>query len=72
MTYTRTKPLNTSLSKQVIDDLGGTTVVASCCKVSTAAVSQWKKTGIPSAQIRFLREKYKRLPVMKNEEIRNF
>ena len=72
MSYQRTKPLNPKLSQEVIEALGGTTLVASVCSVSTPAVSQWKKTGIPSAQIRFLREKFKRVPVMKSEEIKNF
>ena len=72
MKYQRTKPLNAELSKEVIANLGGTSEVALQCKVSSAAVSQWKKNGIPCAQIRFLRERFKNLPVMKNESIRNF
>lgn len=71
MSYKRSRPLNAQLSKEVIDDLGGTAVVAELCRVSSAAVSQWKRNGIPSAQIRYLRERFRNLPVMKIENIRN-
>lgn len=72
MTYKRSKPLNPDLSSKVIDALGGTASVAGFCSVTSAAVSYWRKYGIPPAQIRFLREKFKRNPVMKNDEIRSF
>lgn len=38
----------------IIDALGGTTKTAEICGVSAAAVSQWRKNGIPHAQLRFL------------------
>jgi len=39
---------------QIIDDLGGSAKVGRLCEVSTAAVSQWKKNGIPQARLMFL------------------
>lgn len=69
MTGKRTKPLSPEVSVRVIDALGGTAVVADFCSITPSAVSLWKKNGIPPAQIRFLREKFKRLDVMKNEAI---
>lgn len=32
---------------QLIDELGGTSKVADMCEVTTGAVSQWRKDGIP-------------------------
>lgn len=42
---------------KIIDSLGGTTRTAEMCEVSPAAVSQWRRNGIPKAQLRFLRLK---------------
>ena len=39
---------------QLIDALGGTAKVAALCKVSMAAVSQWRDDGIPGARRMFL------------------
>jgi len=39
---------------QIIDLLGGCTVVAKLCKVSVPAVSMWRKKGIPVSQFVFL------------------
>ena len=66
------KRLSPSLSNDVINDLGGTTVVAGICNLSKPAISLKKKKGITDPYVRFLREKYKRLPIMKHDEIRNF
>jgi len=40
---------------RVIDALGGTGEVARLCEVSPAAVSQWRKEGIPKPRLQFLR-----------------
>ena len=40
---------------RVIDALGGTGKVAELCEVTDAAVSQWRKDGIPRARLQFLR-----------------
>jgi hypothetical protein len=40
---------------RVIDALGGTGEVAKLCEVSDAAVSQWRKDGIPRARLQYLR-----------------
>lgn len=42
-------------SSKIIDDLGGTSKVATLCEVSMAAVSQWREDGIPKARLMFLR-----------------
>ena len=39
----------------IIDRLGGTGRLADLCDVSSQAVSQWKRTGIPSARRAFLK-----------------
>lgn len=38
----------------VIDALGGPTAVAGLCRISSQAVSQWRRTGIPSARRDYL------------------
>lgn len=38
----------------IIDALGGTAAVARLCKVKDPSVSDWRKTGIPSARRMFL------------------
>lgn len=40
---------------ELIDKAGGTAKVAALCKVSMAAVSQWRDAGIPKARLMFLR-----------------
>lgn len=40
---------------RVIDALGGTGEAARLCEVTDAAVSQWRKDGIPRARLQFLR-----------------
>lgn len=66
----RKKPLSPELSKKLIEALGDSSFVADCCQVSIPAVSQWKKNGIPNAQLRFLRERFKDHQMMKNPEIK--
>jgi len=39
---------------QIIDALGGTVQVARVCKVTKAAVSQWRENGIPDARRMYL------------------
>ncbi|WP_207911808.1 hypothetical protein [Stenotrophomonas sp. ATCM1_4] len=41
-------------ASQIIDALGGTTVVAKLCCVRAPSVSDWRKHGIPSARRQFL------------------
>lgn len=41
--------------EHVIDRMGGTSEVARICDVTTGAVSQWRKSGIPRARLMFLR-----------------
>lgn len=47
--------MDANQSSEVIDAMGGTGEVARLCEVSDAAVSQWRKYGIPKAQLKFLR-----------------
>jgi hypothetical protein len=42
-------------AERAIDLLGGTSATAKLCKISDAAVSQWKENGIPDYRIDFLR-----------------
>lgn len=39
----------------IIDIIGGTTKVAEICDLTTGAVSQWRKNGIPKPWILYLR-----------------
>ncbi|WP_414451276.1 hypothetical protein AB4851_20685 [Burkholderia sp. 22PA0099] len=39
----------------IIDRLGGTGAVADLCEIDAAAVSQWRRNGIPKPRIQFLR-----------------
>lgn len=57
-------------SRRIIDALGGTFVVAGIFGLTASAVSIWKRDGIPHPRLMYLREKYKRLPVMKEEAVR--
>jgi len=43
---------------QLIDAMGGTAKVAALCKVSMAAVSQWRDDGIPEARRMYLELKF--------------
>lgn len=70
MSYKISNSLSLELSKEVIADGGGE--VALQCRATLKTVSQWKRNGIPGLQIRFLRERFKNLPMMKNKSIRNF
>ena len=38
----------------IIDKLGGTSKVAELCRVSSQAVSKWRREGIPPARRMFL------------------
>lgn len=40
---------------EIIDALGGTSKVARLCEVQPPSVSEWRRNGIPKAQLRFLR-----------------
>ena len=39
----------------IIDALGGTAEVAKLCKVKPPSVSEWRRNGIPSYRIDFLK-----------------
>jgi hypothetical protein len=39
----------------VIDRLGGNVAVAGLCRVTSQAVSKWRRDGIPPARLMFLR-----------------
>jgi hypothetical protein len=39
---------------EIIEELGGTYAVADLCKVKPPSVSEWKKSGIPSARRQYL------------------
>lgn len=40
---------------QLIDNLGGTSVVANIFDIDPGAVSQWRRNGIPKPRMQFLR-----------------
>ena len=39
----------------IIDELGGTNAVAKLCETSPQAVSKWRKKGVPSARLMYLK-----------------
>jgi predicted transcriptional regulator len=41
--------------KEIINKMGGTSKVAEICGITTGAVSQWRKNGIPSYRMDFFR-----------------
>lgn len=45
---------NPDIHSAVIDQLGGTTRVAELCRVTTQAVSKWRREGIPEARLMYL------------------
>lgn len=42
-------------ANKVIDLLGGTGATAKLCETSPGAVSQWRRDGIPSARLMYLK-----------------
>lgn len=40
---------------EIIDALGGTSEVARLCEIQPPSVSEWRRKGIPKAQLKFLR-----------------
>ena len=42
-------------ANKIIDEIGGTNVVAELCEVTPQAVSQWRDDGIPPARLMFLK-----------------
>lgn len=44
-----------SYAANVISRLGGTAATARLCKTSMAAISQWKREGIPDYRLDFLK-----------------
>lgn len=40
---------------EIIEGLGGTNRTADLCEITPGAVSQWRHTGIPKAQLKFIK-----------------
>ena len=66
------KRLSVGLSDRVVTELGGTNALASLCGVRPSSVSDWKRTGVPRPWVLYLRERFKTLPVMREQEISTF
>jgi len=47
--------MDTQNANTIIDRLGGTSETARLCEVKPPSVSEWRKSGIPKAQMKFLR-----------------
>jgi hypothetical protein len=47
--------MDTDNPNTIIDRLGGTSETARLCEVKPPSVSEWRKTGIPKAQMKYLR-----------------
>lgn len=47
-------------ANEIIDALGGTTLLAKKCNTTLAAVSTWRKNGIPDYRYQFLSYVYKK------------
>lgn len=56
-------------ASEIIDFLGGTAVVSKIFGVSSAAVSKWRRIGIPPARLMYLEVKYPK--VFKKLECKN-
>ena len=48
-------------ANKIIDSLGGTAVVSKIFGVSSAAVSKWRRIGIPPARLMYLEVKYPKI-----------
>lgn len=49
------RAMNTPDPNTIIDRIGGTSETARLCEVKPPSVSEWRKTGIPKAQLKFLK-----------------
>lgn len=47
--------MDTQNPNDIIDRLGGTSETARLCEIKPPSVSDWRKHGIPKAQLKFLR-----------------
>lgn len=65
------KRLSPKVSSEVIDAIGGTGTVSRLCDISSSAVTQWRINGMPKSRVLYLRELFKKLPVMQVPEVRN-
>ncbi len=63
--------LTPEVTAKVIDSLGGTNTVSRLFSISSSAVAQWRTTGMPKSRVLYLRELFKKLPVMQLPEVRN-
>jgi hypothetical protein len=50
--------MSTKTDSEIIDELGGPAKVALECDISSQAVTQWRKKGIPKPWFRFFALKY--------------
>lgn len=55
-TSTSTKNASPAVSNELIDRMGGNAEVRRLCGVTSAAVSQWRRNGIPTARFQYLLE----------------
>ena len=46
--------MDTQNPNLIIDRLGGTSETARLCEIKPPSVSEWRKTGIPKAQLKYL------------------
>lgn len=51
-------PDSASFANALIDELGGTSEVASMFKIKPPSVSEWRHLGIPEARLMYLRAVY--------------
>lgn len=47
--------MDSQTANRIIDGLGGTSETARLCDVKPPSVSEWRKTGIPKTQLKFLK-----------------
>lgn len=68
----RPKRLTRELSARIVEELGGTSALAAFCRIRPSSVCDWKRVGIPRPWALYLRERFKTLPVMREQEISTF
>ena len=68
----RKRRLPPEVTSKIIDELGGTSFVATVCGRAPTTISEWRLRGMPSSWVLYLREKFRSHRAMRAPEVRDF